>query len=1263
MSVKKLLKDIQEIPTWINAYNNIKELVKLLETEVAEAPKASAGGYIEKTNVLKRLDDLFTATSNRRNTYYYYTFVINKLRNLFPSKSTEVTMLYTNDMNIIYMAQVFAEYLSNSSYIGKTFDDIIQSIDDLKDVTGFSKIVIDPNSFLNGTLTAAPVGHSKSWNLLLDLLAGEDVDADSAGEEKIKERLNNSRTIAAGDSVKSIDEFLASASEEQKEVFSKNLEQRLLIQTYEYCASFRDAIRFFELFDITDKTNRDDIKAKFNQNMGSIQSSTYHLFQKSLKPSLPYGGRICPIKFGTGETPINNIKSHPFAWKFFRDITSETHVIAKLGFYKMIYRNGKQYEALMDINLPEDDGLERIKREEITTEETKTFEMCGNSQEVNDLQNIKLESFNISFKGTTPTTAQNDVDVTITMHIPRISSLDKRFTSYIKDENDNLIAYDWKILDFITYYGNSDIRSELDLGYIQNTKYSGLNSRIILKIGYIKDKMPDIILKDVLENSALVLDLSVIDHTIAKDPVKPSAKLTIKYAGFIMKAFNSPSTDVLAGDDLGKRLERQKILNFSQEQNCQPKIVEEIYETNRKLNKVENKDFQKNLIDTLYTRSRVFKTPYYPSTIRTNSSVVGENIFFSADYYNSFLSDLGQANFDQWDAIINNKKEDIETNLVSTLATSDTYERDFIYWTTVGDVIDAAMDTIYEDQGVNKDDVVGHTRQGNGELSSQKMKGFFRNNPLKVLMTEVNGRNLADYPISINFLREWITTEIVEQDFDFYPLVGFIKQILQACVTNFINNTKSSLESPTVVAVDTDLSLGVNPALLEMFPISDTGEGATPTTANQQSFVGTNKTFWDGSWAPKITSFNKKSNSSQNMFSSPLKYLKNQIKNNNYEAACGKNDFIDYESYEKYIDFLPTYGVPLVVKRFDNPRQDYFNIIYCYTYPSGINMNVESESDCIANGIPVIKSPDFQYIKVKLTADEQYKVSDLEQTDLSYEQQVAGPVPLNPTPPTGEGDKETDGDKYTNPIIKSIKFTKKDDDYLREARYSSQHYGMFAQLTSVYSVTVELSVLCTFLVPGMIVYIDGDTGDTIFQEGSLANTLGLGGLHIITSVQHKSMFEENDLKDISTTFDALYLYKGNNVKTSSIKKPATIKKENKRKEEICNALFDNLISADGTDSNPELTNALLGSAIVDNQSSSVDLKSYYNSEQIKTVYEEMFLSKNPGNTVSSMSFIERWEPLEADLPNAGMYTVEHKPAPDGESKTSTMNVFGDIIDG
>jgi len=97
-------------------------------------------------------------------------------------------------------------------------------------------------------------------------------------------------------------------------------------------------------------------------------------------------------------------------------------------------------------------------------------------------------------------------------------------------------------------------------------------------------------------------------------------------------------------------------------------------------------------------------------------------------------------------------------------------------------------------------------------------------------------------------------------------------------------------------------------------------------------------------------------------------------------------------------------------------------------------------------------------------------------------------------------------------LVKSIKFSKTDQPFLREARFERDALNPLAELSAVYKADVTL-VGNTMFYPGQYVFINmqpigqdlGHPGDKKANNGygSYANQLGLGGYHIITKVQNE----------------------------------------------------------------------------------------------------------------------------------------------------------------
>ena len=145
------------------------------------------------------------------------------------------------------------------------------------------------------------------------------------------------------------------------------------------------------------------------------------------------------------------------------------------------------------------------------------------------------------------------------------------------------------------------------------------------------------------------------------------------------------------------------------------------------------------------------------------------------------------------------------------------------------------------------------------------------------------------------------------------------------------------------------------------------------------------------------------------------------------------------------------------------------------------------------------------------------------------------------------GDKNSDGKQgifhyqlgRPEGILKKIKFSKSDMQYIREARFFRHGHDGLMQLSSVYKVSMDM-VGNTLYYPGMEIFIDprgllgagSEFDPTIgFKDGtpSIANKLGFGGYHIVTRVNSSI-----GPGKFTTTVDALFSYSGDGDPLSKI---------------------------------------------------------------------------------------------------------------------------------
>lgn len=121
-------------------------------------------------------------------------------------------------------------------------------------------------------------------------------------------------------------------------------------------------------------------------------------------------------------------------------------------------------------------------------------------------------------------------------------------------------------------------------------------------------------------------------------------------------------------------------------------------------------------------------------------------------------------------------------------------------------------------------------------------------------------------------------------------------------------------------------------------------------------------------------------------------------------------------------------------------------------------------------------------------------------------------------------------------LVKNISLSKTDLQYIREARFMQQGIDGLLQLASVYKLNVEMFGNTLFY-PGMEFYFNpyGLGGSTSFgapnKKGSIANKLGIGGYHTITSV--KSTISPGKF---TTSIQAQQYYSGDGTGNSLLKR-------------------------------------------------------------------------------------------------------------------------------
>ena len=164
--------------------------------------------------------------------------------------------------------------------------------------------------------------------------------------------------------------------------------------------------------------------------------------------------------------------------------------------------------------------------------------------------------------------------------------------------------------------------------------------------------------------------------------------------------------------------------------------------------------------------------------------------------------------------------------------------------------------------------------------------------------------------------------------------------------------------------------------------------------------------------------------------------------------------------------------------------------------------------------IPLSEHCNFLVVYQQLSVFENYKGLKADSVTL----QANGIPYFNMNSKTPGGEKNT--------LVDSISFSKATATYQRESRFQLESLYSLAQLASVYNVSVETTMPLLDVFPGMLIFVDAGLYQNSSIKGSIANTLGMGGFHLIEKVSHNFNITSNKIEQPKTTITANWIYAG-----------------------------------------------------------------------------------------------------------------------------------------
>ena len=669
-----------------------------------------------------------------------------------------------------------------SSELRERINNIVLSLDNSPDFSIYDKDISNIAEGLENT----------SINLsLLDLVANTKykTGADAVLEVKSKIKLDNLKRTSL--SLKESIESLGEGGDAKANSLFKNLEQCFLLSSVSHFAKTRSKLR----------------KAALD------------------KSKIPYGGRVIPIDC----TPVSNFINYSSTTG---DIYTYSQVINARNINDVNYNFQVLNVAEINVGTVEKPVYKEIEMPllfgNITNEgkfekavlynESGTSNITSKDQLLEVLgaqsgfrSNISYTSLDISFIGENQATAKTNVDVSLTLQMPNLTYLQAEFSNMAEYYDDDgalkKVKYKYSPLDLITYLHRTSLRATDSAGpasinvkkyqgcaRLYNPKFLKSYQRLIMKIiPTVKANSKILGYEEYLQNSCLILDLALIDHTITRGVTATDKSLKdeikIDYKGFIRSKIQDPIFDCLRSKkQLDKLVKKEKDLieilhnlNMTEPKDKQTALVEIKKAKIPESIKNQKSTFKQTLFSLV--KKRTWRVKYNPQNFLDYNLTKDFKILDSSLIYDNFSEKVPERLMSRDVDVVTIQKDFDGSNL----------NLDFIYF---GDLVDILMNNMYK--GELKRVV---NRVGEFEYSDdyEKMEDDFKDFPLKIILPSFfpiefditsdifrvadKKINMADFPIAISWLDKWIDKNILEADVSFYS----IGPLMSAIVSNLIN--------------------------------------------------------------------------------------------------------------------------------------------------------------------------------------------------------------------------------------------------------------------------------------------------------------------------------------------------------------------------------------------------------------------------------------------------------------------------------------------
>ena len=407
-----------------------------------------------------------------------------------------------------------------------------------------------------------------------------------------------------------------------------------------------------------------------------------------------------------------------------------------------------------------------------------------------------MDDITIDYNGTNPSTARNDVKVTIKFTCESYASLDADLstTIYPKGSDPNT-GRTIKLRDLVIAPIDDDGSGNL-ISALKNS-YDPSRNRIRLKLEPTKWQEKHAIPKQggaLIAGSGkrystptMILDLATINHSLTRNAESSAVTFTVEYRGYMQSLMQQPFADVLVNNNtIQQRKQRADNIKKIIDKGCSKETLRELLRVERNTSEEESKNVFGDIYTSLYKNNSLytayFKHKNYSSVLRDLPragqqdfiSAIGRGTSWFASTFNTTYAALGHESLpDQLIEYANEGKlpPPVEWQM------NRQENCNFVF---LGDLILAVSRNIYE----KPDGFDSKT------VESLKNNLRFVTCPIDIPDPGSPGGyrriNPVEIPVELFFFSEWFHEVIVKKDLKFYPISAFIRDLVERLVNNLL---------------------------------------------------------------------------------------------------------------------------------------------------------------------------------------------------------------------------------------------------------------------------------------------------------------------------------------------------------------------------------------------------------------------------------------------------------------------------------------------